>query len=663
MKAVMAAFLICFSSATSFAQPAFDSSQLLDDLRDDVISAQDAAQQLADASNLSLGDAQTLIGEIDALENINSSFASNLLDGFVDGTSSILPSDIPQITEIINNLDVGTILYESAYDLIDDVMDGAIDLDLAEALSEIDVLGNIDELTDIGAILDSTGVLDALEDLESLLSPEQIAAQLGEILDIAISPELQALFDPDELASQVVGQLETLAPGLVDIVDDVLGEGAAEEIVAALLGGNVTPPTVGVPPGEAGLCTPICTGPCGRCAPHIKNNHIEIRNHVTAEFDNHRNWIVNDWFGEYLQPAMALMAAQISQSGMQQMQILGSFFDAKHQLETQRLLQTMTAEAHMDYHVSEALCEIESSTAHFSNSKRRSDLAKRTLSHRFMQKQVNQRDGVSFVGEISDLPSRTEHFIDTFCDPNSGGQDENGRPGLAAFCEGTSASPEQINADVNFTTTVENNLTLDIDFSDRGLGDLTPDEENVFALAANIIGHQTAPLIPRLKVNFPDGTPRPIMNLYADLRSMFAKRSVAQNSFSAIAGMRAEGSSEAGPFLKAILLEMGVDPIFIEEYLGENPSLFATEEVMMKVAYQDPRFYANLYDKPANVERMNTALLALEIVQDRNIYESLLRSEAVLATLIETKLLKYHREVSGKIDDISLNQRRRGEID
>jgi len=40
------------------------------------------------------------------------------------------------------------------------------------------------------------------------------------------------------------------------------------------------------------------------------------------------------------------MTNQLTATSMQQVQIIGSFFDAKHQLETQRMFQQMTAEAH-----------------------------------------------------------------------------------------------------------------------------------------------------------------------------------------------------------------------------------------------------------------------------------------------------------------------------
>ncbi|MCB1532128.1 MAG: hypothetical protein KDJ35_04575, partial [Alphaproteobacteria bacterium] len=57
-----------------------------------------------------------------------------------------------------------------------------------------------------------------------------------------------------------------------------------------------------------------------------------------------------------------------------------------------------------------------------------------------------------------------------------------------------------------------------------------------------------------------------------------------------------------------------------------------------KTIYQNPDFYANLYDKPANVARKGVALKAIELMLDRAIYESQLRREMATSVLLSTKL-------------------------
>ncbi len=72
--------------------------------------------------------------------------------------------------------------------------------------------------------------------------------------------------------------------------------------------------------------------------------------------------------------------------------------------------------------------------------------------------------------------------------------------------------------------------------------------------------------------------------------------------------------------------------------LGDKPSYFAQMDVLTKKIYQDPYFYADLYDKPANVMRKNVAMRAINNIQKRDIYRSLLRSEAIMSVWLESEI-------------------------
>ncbi|PJF38459.1 MAG: hypothetical protein CUN55_17220, partial [Phototrophicales bacterium] len=139
---------------------------------------------------------------------------------------------------------------------------------------------------------------------------------------------------------------------------------------------------------------------------------------------------------------------------------------------------------------------------------------------------------------------------------------------------------------------------------------------------------------------------------YLDLRSIAAKRSVAQNSLNAIIALKARGEPGVTSYMYRLMEDMGVKRSEIDDLLGENPSYFAQMEVLTKYIYQNPDFYADLYDKPANVERKGAVLQAIALMQDRDTFDSLLRSEASLATLLETLLQKEHRRVAAKLKDI-----------
>ena len=103
------------------------------------------------------------------------------------------------------------------------------------------------------------------------------------------------------------------------------------------------------------FCTCVSDGETGK-----KKDKKTTIGHITDEFTKHQNkWLVehftynpspSDPVG--LLAAMKLMTVQLTTTAMQQVKMIGLFFDAKHQLETQRIFQHLTAKAHKNYHPS-----------------------------------------------------------------------------------------------------------------------------------------------------------------------------------------------------------------------------------------------------------------------------------------------------------------------
>jgi len=58
-------------------------------------------------------------------------------------------------------------------------------------------------------------------------------------------------------------------------------------------------------------------------------------------------------------------------------------------------------------------------------------------------------------------------------------------------------------------------------------------------------------------------------------------------------------------------------------------------ELLTKKIYQNPDFYTNLYDKPANVSRKGVAMQAIGLMQKFDMLKSTLRKEASLSVLLE----------------------------
>lgn len=398
----------------------------------------------------------------------------------------------------------------------------------------------------------------------------------------------------------------------------------------------------GAPPvcccNEISCCSTVAGCSNGGCVCQSNTETAITVPHITDEFILHREWLTKIFWEAHVLPAMMLMTEQITTVAMQQMLIVGSFFDAKHQLETQRLLQDMQAQAHKDYQPSTGVCTFGTNTRSLAASSRNADFTKMALASRSQQRQSLSGDTLSAGGPRDDRRSRLAQFRKTYCNP----ADFSG--GLALLCDAPPA--ERINKDVNYTQAFGMRKTLEIDFSKAGV---TPDEEDVLALQANLYGHDVTPFIPAAKLADDDGNKISSAVIpYMKARSFLAKRSVAQAAFAAQAGMRAQGEAEVQPYMKAILEEMGIGENDVLEMIGERPSYMAQMELLTKKLYQTPNFYTELYDKPTNIDRKIASMHAIAMMQRRDMYHSKLRSEAIGAVWLETQL--------DEIEDLFVNE-------
>lgn len=416
-------------------------------------------------------------------------------------------------------------------------------------------------------------------------------------------------------------------------------------------------------------CPPSCScGPCPGLIEGCQNYCICVSTaetgdsgdpkttvgHITDEFKKHRKWIEDAFFNDKnegdpvgLLAAMKLMTDQLVASGMQQTQMVGAFFDAKHQLETQRIMQELTARAHKDYQPSQDMCLTGTMTRSLSGSARQSDLVQVGLANWSLQRQMMTKDSVGHENKESDENSRLDQFIKKYCNP-----DDNAR-NLDWLCKKSAKDQEYINADVNYTKTVDAPLTLDLDFYDETADNPTKQEEALFALKANLFSHDLMPFVQADKFVKPNGKPadRAADMDYLDFRALTAKRSVAQNSIASIAALKAKGDTNVKPFIYSLYEQLGggdIEETEIEKIIGDKPSYYAQMEVLSKKLYQRPEFYAELYDKPANVLRKNVALQAVTLMQKRDLYRSYLRSEMTLAVMLEVALKKEHERVENE---------------
>jgi hypothetical protein len=202
-----------------------------------------------------------------------------------------------------------------------------------------------------------------------------------------------------------------------------------------------------------------------------------------------------------------------------------------------------------------------------------------------------------------------------------------------------------VNNDIDYTRMIDEPRTLDVAFNNATL---TNNEEDVIAMGNNLYGHD---VLTRQADNEYLAN-REYQHLYLALRSVAAKRSVAQNSFDSIVALKAAGTdgmagaSHTREFLGAVMAELGVPAADILPMIGEQPSYYAQLEILAKKIYQNPDFFAGLYDSPANVERKSVALKAIDLMLDRAIYESQLRQEMATSVLLSAKLRPQFRKIN-----------------
>lgn len=434
-------------------------------------------------------------------------------------------------------------------------------------------------------------------------------------------------------------------------------------------------------------CTACPPNDCPMAAQLIVQEHAtripQIQQYITQAFIDHRDWLANDFLEDNFIPALQRMTEQLSVVGMNQIFAIGTFFDAKHQLETQQLFQELQVQAHKDYQPSESFCTFGTAVRSMAHTESAAKTATLALSQRQLARHLGNRNIGGSENVAADKKNRWNQFTALYCDPRDNNW-VNGQAdtGLTSVCNNIAGRPniidaignshpynrDRINIDIDYTRLVENRRTLDL-YGGAWVG--AGDEVDVMALGNNLYGHT----VPTRNLSESSVADEELGHRYLELRSVMAKRSVAENSFNSIVGLKSQGSTilnSPGPitaaepqtnrYLGRILQDLGIPEDEVVEYLGlstsspyvstrrADASYFTTLEILAKKIYQNPNFYANLYDTPANVKRKSAALKAIELMLDRAIYESQLRQEMAMSVLLSSRLKKFADEANKNLE-------------
>lgn len=304
--------------------------------------------------------------------------------------------------------------------------------------------------------------------------------------------------------------------------------------------------------------------------------------------------------------------------------VIGAFFDARDTLDTLRSLQMSTVRTLRNYTTSEAVCRfgtLTRSVALADDNSKKNQLA----FSKYLMDRGTQKDGTIYADPGRGITAAVNDFKGKYCavvDNNTF---------LDGYCKAATATSDLLyNRDVDFTRVFDVPLTLDADFTDPAV---TNDKQSVMALFDNLSK------IPAIMGSGSDAfDPRSNSSATQDVRALEAMKTVTANSFAALVGEKSKSSAQASSYMKEMIQQLGVNATEAGKLLGANPSYFAQMEVLTKKLFQNPAFYANLYDSEANIDRQRVAMKALELQQDRDFLESLRRREMLLSVLLNAKL-------------------------
>ncbi len=359
--------------------------------------------------------------------------------------------------------------------------------------------------------------------------------------------------------------------------------------------------------------------------PYIVQGSIEIENEIIV--DDHFSAAVSFTAADYERTyvgGLKKITDEFRNSIVQHIAALGAMFDARNMMDSLRSLQVSTVETLKNYTPSENICRFGTLSRSLSISEAVVDKNQQAFSKAMFDRN-NQQLNTVFSDPGVGVNYMLQDFKKKYCEP----VDNNGF--LDKYCAVATATSDLLyNRDVDFTRVFDVPLTLDADFTGTAT---TNTQESLLALFHNL--SMTPPYIASEGKSF---DPNKNLITTQDARALNGAREVADNSFGALVAEKVKSTNQSTAYMKAVLTQLGVSAPDATQLIGDNPSYFAQMEIMTKKIFQDPAFYANLYDSPANIDRQRVAMKAVELQQGRDFLESLRRREMLLSVLLNLKL-------------------------
>lgn len=363
------------------------------------------------------------------------------------------------------------------------------------------------------------------------------------------------------------------------------------------------------------------------------------------QFDLYRkNFVMNSFYKDTVTPDFKDGADEARKSATLRLTLWGTFLDASIFNDTLKDMGILTAQTLHTYTPSEQICKFGTLSRALSASEAKMDTDRLALSEIGLAKNLGRKSSISAAGAGQEFEARLKGFVDRFCNLKSNNN------GMAGTCQvATPVKDVQHDRDIDYTRLMDQGGTLNADLTDSSF---TQDESNLIALSHYLYGHQQP--LKRISmeefVNQSNGE-----SLYMEYRSVAARRAAAQNSYNTLAAMRMAGSGASETYMKDILKYIGISDTDANIFLGgkTHPDFAAVKSsynaqmnLLTKQIYQDPAFYANLMDSKTNVKRTSAAIQGIGLMQQRDTYRSMARSEMLAALLVELEARKIANNVT-----------------
>jgi len=346
------------------------------------------------------------------------------------------------------------------------------------------------------------------------------------------------------------------------------------------------------------------------------------------EFTTLRDQLLSKvWWHSGVAPLAKRATREVVTNGWALVASFGAMLDSK--LVNDRILdmQVLSAKTTKRHMPSVAMCKFASLNKSMAQADQRAKMVHDVLGEYSLRRVLGQAETIGAI-ESKDVASRLRTVLDNHCGPKEFGSE------ATALCPGGPGNP----TDINFTDAIDVPDTINIGLDPEISGINTNDETaSVMAMKTMLYNHKAPPRIGKrdLQNNY-DGQ----QSRYLNWRGTVAKRTVAENSFDTVIGMKAASGVAVKNQYKLQLESLGMSAAESEAIAKTAPSYWAQMEHLTKKLYQNTNFFVNLYDGPDNVLRQSASMDAIALMQMRDYYNSLVRSEMALSILLDTEVGK-----------------------